>query len=164
MEKAQIIVVALAAIAFVIYRQTTPRPAARRAGLIISVALILGGLASDGAALVDPLHPVLAVTLLVSGLLVAAGLGALRATTTRVWRDPHGVAWSQGTGLTLLAWAGSIAARIAMMALTALLGVATSQGSILVFVGVTLGVQFLIVARRANALPGAAVPDAYAAR
>lgn len=83
-----------------------PRPAARRIGLIISVALVLAGLAADGTDLIDPLHPVLAVALLAVGLLVAAGLGALRAATTRVRRDRHGVAWSQGTVMTLLAWAG----------------------------------------------------------
>ncbi|WP_432929880.1 hypothetical protein ACQPZZ_06650 [Microbispora sp. CA-135349] len=164
MDKAQIVVIALAAVAFVVYRQMTPRPAARPVGLIIAVAMVLGGLASDGDKLVDPLHPVLAVTLLVAGLLVAAGLGALRAATTRVWRDQHGVAWSQGTPMTLLAWAGSIAVRVAMIFLTTVLGITSPQGSILLFIGVTLGVQFLMIARRGNALPHAAVPAARTAR
>ncbi|GGO06851.1 hypothetical protein GCM10010116_13640 [Microbispora rosea subsp. aerata] len=60
-----------------IYRQMRPRPAARRIGLIISVALVLAGLAADGTDLIDPLHPVLAVALLAVGLLVAAGPGAM---------------------------------------------------------------------------------------
>ncbi|MGW5261326.1 hypothetical protein ACWEQG_10140 [Microbispora sp. NPDC004025] len=164
MQTAQIIVIALAAVALVIYRQMTPRPAARRVGLIISAAMVLAGLAAGGDRLVDPLHPVLAVALLAAGLLVAAGLGALRAATTRVWRDQHGVAWSQGTVMTLLAWVGSIAVRVAMIFLTAVLGVTSPQASVLLFIGVTLGVQFLMVARRASALPGTAVPGVQAAR
>lgn len=164
MQTAQIIVIALAAVAFVIYRQMTPRPATRPVGFVISAVMILAGLASDGGKLVDPVHPALAVALLVAGLLVAAGLGVLRAMTTRVWRDPHGVAWSQGTAVTLLAWFGSIAVRVAMIFLAAFLGVTSPQGSVLLFIGVTLGVQFLVVARRANALPTAVAPDVQPAR
>ncbi|MEU6407527.1 hypothetical protein [Microbispora sp. NPDC046933] len=162
METAQIVVVALAVLAFVIYRQMTPRPVARPVGLFIAALMILGGL--GGGALVDPRHTALSLAVLVAELLVAAGLGVLRAMTTRVWRDRNGVAWSQGGVVTLIAWVGSIAVRVAMIALTSLLGLASSQTSVLLFVGVTLGVQFLVVARRAKALPGAPVPDVQAAR
>lgn len=59
---------------------------------------------------------------------------------------------------------GSVAVRVAMAFLTAALGVTSPEGSVLLFVGVTLGVQFLMVARRASALPGAAAPGVQTAR
>lgn len=151
METTQIVALALVVVAFVIYRQMRPRPVARPVGLIIAAVMILVGLSGGG--LVDAGHASLSIAVLVAELLVAAGLGVLRAMTTRVWRDQHGVAWSQGGVPTLIAWVGSIAVRVAMMALTSFLGLASSQSSVLLFVGVTLGVQFLVVARRANALP-----------
>ncbi|OPG07904.1 hypothetical protein [Microbispora sp. GKU 823] len=162
METAQIVVVALAVLALLIYRQMKPRPVARPVGLIIAAVMVVGGL--GGGALVDPRHTALSLAVLVAELLVAAGLGVLRAMTTRVWRDQHGVAWSQGTVTTLVAWVGSIAVRIAMIALTSLLGLASSQTSVLLFVGVTLGVQFLVVARRASALPTVPVSGVQTAR
>ncbi|TQS23904.1 hypothetical protein [Microbispora hainanensis] len=162
METTQIILIALAVVAIVIYRQMRPKPVARPLGVIIPVVMVLIGVSGGG--LVDARHTSLSVAVLVVELLVAAGLGVLRAMTTRVWRDQQGVAWSQGGVPTLVAWVGSIAVRVAMMALTSFLGIASSQNSILLFIGVTLGVQFLVVARRANALPGAAVPGAQTAR
>jgi len=162
METTQIVVISLAVVAFVIYRQMRPRPVARPVGLIIAAVMVLAGVSGGG--LVDARHTSLSIAVLVAELLVAAGLGVLRAMTTRVWRDQQGVAWSQGGVATLVAWVGSVAVRVAMMALTSFLGIASSQSSALLFVGVTLGVQFLIVARRANALPGAAVPGAQTAR
>ncbi|MEV4296204.1 hypothetical protein [Microbispora rosea] len=151
METTQIVALTLVVVAFVIYRQMRPRPVARPVVLIIAAVMILAGLGGGG--LVDAGHASLSIAVLVAELLVAAGLGVLRAMTTRVWRDQHGVAWAQGGVPTLIAWVGSIAVRVAMMALTSFLGLASSQSSVLLFVGVTLGVQFLVVARRANALP-----------
>ncbi|MEU6425804.1 hypothetical protein ABZ860_07865 [Microbispora sp. NPDC046973] len=162
METAQIVVIALAVVAFVIYRQMTPRPVARPVGLIIAAVMVVAGFGGGG--LVDPRHTALSLAVLVAELLVAAGLGVVRAMTTRVWRDRHGVAWSQGGVTTLIAWVGSIAVRVAMIALTSLLGLASSQSSVLLFVGVTLGVQFLVVARRASALPTVPVPGVQTAR
>ncbi|MFI9576524.1 hypothetical protein ACIG5D_34290 [Microbispora rosea] len=162
METTQIVALALVVVAFVIYRQMRPRPVARPVGLIIAAVMILVGLSGGG--LVDAGHASLSIAVLVAELLVAAGLGVLRAMTTRVWRDQHGVAWSQGGVPTLIAWVGSIAVRVAMMALTSFLGLASSQSSVLLFVGVTLGVQFLVVARRANALPIGPVSGIQTAR
>ncbi|GLX04106.1 hypothetical protein Misp03_10330 [Microbispora sp. NBRC 16548] len=162
METTQIVALALAVVAFVIYRQMRPRPVARPVGLIIAAVMVLAGLGGGG--LVDPRHTALSLAVLVAELLVAAGLGVLRAMTTRVWRDQHGVAWSQGGVATLIAWVGSVAVRVAMIALTSLLGLASSQTSVLLFVGVTLGVQFLVVARRASALPTVPVPGVQTAR
>jgi hypothetical protein len=51
-----------------------------------------------------------------------------------------------------------------MVALTSLLGLASAQTSVLLFVGVTLGVQFLVVARRASALPTVPVSGVQTAR
>ncbi|MBX6384976.1 MAG: hypothetical protein IRZ07_18745 [Microbispora sp.] len=164
MQTTQVIIIALAVIALVVYRQMRPRPATRPIGLILSVAMVLAGLAGDGTDLIDPHHPVLAVVLLVAELLVAAGLGALRAATTRVWRDQQGVAWAQGTVMTLVAWVGSVAVRIGMIFLSTFLGVASPESSVLLFVGVTIGVQSFVVAQRANALPNAPVSSIRTAR
>ncbi|MEU7877401.1 hypothetical protein [Microbispora bryophytorum] len=162
METTQIVGVALVVVFVMIYRQTRPRPVARPVGVIVAAAMVLAGLGGGG--LVDSRHMALSLAVLVVELLVAAGLGVLRAMTTRVWRDQRGVAWSQGGAATLIAWVGSIAVRVAMAVATSFFGLASSQSSVLLFVGVTLGVQFLVVARRASALPTVPVSGAPAAR
>ncbi|MFI6325782.1 hypothetical protein ACIBG8_50280 [Nonomuraea sp. NPDC050556] len=128
----------LAIVAFVVYRQMRTRKTDERGLLVLALALIVLG------------SPSALSSLAFSGVEVVAavGFGFLRAATVRVWRDPSGVAWSQGTLWTLAAWLSSAAARYALYGVAAQLGVATDPTAFLLFAGVTIGVQSLVVTYR----------------
>ncbi|MBP2704785.1 hypothetical protein JOL79_13275 [Microbispora sp. RL4-1S] len=149
------VVLIVAAVAFVIYRQTATRPTERRGALYVCAAMVLYSIAGGG--LVDPRHTALSVGLLAAELILAVALGAVRALTVRVWRDETGVAWARGTAWTFAAWAGSIAARVVLYALGQAAGVNQPTNALFFFVGITLGTQALLVARRGRALPAPAV-------
>ncbi|ETK33239.1 hypothetical protein MPTA5024_25530 [Microbispora sp. ATCC PTA-5024] len=158
---ANILVPAVAAAVFVIYRQTMTRPTERRGILYVAAALVVSGVAGGG--LVDSRHLALSLLLVVAELVSAVVFGVVRALTVRVWRDQTGVAWSRGTAWTLAAWAASLAARVALFAAGRVLGVASTTNSILVFVGVTIAVQALAVAWRGRSLPAPSVRPGDAA-
>ncbi|MEV5324894.1 hypothetical protein AB0K67_12125 [Nonomuraea sp. NPDC052634] len=139
-------------LAYAIYRQFKTRPADRSAVLYISLALIVFGLVSGGVLDSDYLGP--SVFMLAIEVVTAVGLGVLRAMTVRIWADAKGVAWSKGTGWTLLAWLASIAVRVAEQFAGSAMGLTVAAGGIMVFVGLTLATQSLVVSSRGRALFG----------
>lgn len=155
MEPQQIALMSVAVVVFVVYRQMMTRPTERRGILYFSGLMILAGLSGGG--LVDTRHLALGALMLIAELAFAVGFGMLRASTVRVWRDPAGTAWSKGTGWTLVAWLASLASRIALFGAGYALGLASAPMTVLLFVGVTIAVQSLLVTRRGRALPGIAV-------
>lgn len=143
-------VLVLLATAFVIFRQLATRQVGRLMAFIVPGVMIAAGVAAGG--LVDPAHAALSLALLAVELVAAVAFGAVRAATVRVWHDASGTAWSKATGLTLLAWLASIAVRVALYAAGTALGLALSTGSILLFVGLSLGAQAYLTVRRARVL------------
>lgn len=139
-------------LAYAIYRQFKTRPAHRSAVLYISLALIVYGVAAGGV--LDNDHLGASVFMLAVEVVTAVGLGILRAMTVRIWADDKGAAWSKGTGWTLLAWLGSIAVRVAEQLAGGAMGLTVAVGGIMVFVGLTLATQSLVVSARARALSG----------
>ncbi|MEV4802222.1 hypothetical protein AB0K18_19590 [Nonomuraea sp. NPDC049421] len=144
----------LLVLAFVIYRQFKTRPADRSSVLYISAVMIVIGLVSGG--LFDPHHFALSLAFLAAEAVTGVGLGILRAMTVHIWTDAQGVAWSKGTVWTLLAWLASIAVRVIEQVAGTSMGLTVTTGGILIFVGLTLATQALVVSRRVRALPGSA--------
>ncbi|MEV4173454.1 hypothetical protein [Nonomuraea sp. NPDC049709] len=161
METVQISLLVLLAVVFVIYRQTRTRPAAGTgslytAGAMIVLGLVSGGLLDSGGSgeLIDTGHLALSVTLFAVEAVAAVALGVWRSRTVRMWVDDSGVAWSKATGWTLLAWLASMATRVALYFAGVAAGLTVSTGSVLVFLGLTIGTQAYLVARRGRALTG----------
>lgn len=132
------------------WRQLTTRRV-DRPGLII-LAVVLAAIGVTGGIVERDLLS-LSVVMLVVDLVFAAGAGVVRAMSVHVWRDEHGVLWSRGTWATVLLWGGSVAGRIGLYGIGAALGLSAPFSGALLFVGVTIGVQALVVARRASRLP-----------
>lgn len=90
----------------------------------------------------------------IGSLVLAAGLGAARAFTVKVWRDPGGQLLRRGTWLTALLWVIAFAAHLGYDYLVA--GNSTGQNggnvgnaTLLLYLVVSLGVQRFIMLNRA---------------
>ncbi|MEU7740438.1 hypothetical protein [Nonomuraea sp. NPDC049158] len=141
-----------AVIIFVVYRQMMTRPTARNGIVYVSAALVALGLLTGG--LIDTAQLALSLALVAVEAIAAVVFGAVRAATVRVWMDEAGVTWSKATPLTLLAWLASVASRVGLYFAGTALGLGVSTSGILFFVGLTIGAQALLVARRGRALSG----------
>jgi hypothetical protein len=143
--------VIVAVIGLVIARQVRPRQisAGGRWWLIPAVLLVLA--IRDGG-LTDPAHRGASVALLAAELLVGAGIGLAWAGTTRVWREPDGAVWSQGTKASLAVWGVGIALRIGLYGAGAALGVHEGSGSVLLAVALTLLIRAALLVHRARAV------------
>ncbi|MFF0578102.1 hypothetical protein [Streptosporangium saharense] len=159
MEPLQIAALSLLVLALVVYRQMRTRPARSRGLLVFGLVLTVAGVYGGG--LFDMGFSVLGVAVVAVEVAMALAFGALRAWTVRVWRDADGVAWSRGTGWTLLAWLVSFAARLALFAAGGALGLAYRPAAALVFAGLTVAAQAVLVARRGRVLPGAGAVPAW---
>ncbi|MER7209705.1 hypothetical protein ABT340_21790 [Streptosporangium sp. NPDC000239] len=155
MDSLQIAVFSLVVLALVVYRQMRTRPAAGR-GLLV-FGLILTGAGVYGGGLLEESPSVLGVAVIAVEAVMAVAFGALRAWTVRVWREADGVAWARGTAWTLAAWVVSFAARLALFAAGGALGLTYRPAAALVFAGLTVAAQAVLVARRGRML-GEAVP------
>jgi FtsH-binding integral membrane protein len=145
------VVIAVAVLAYVLYRQVIPRQV--REGRLYTIPLVLLVLGVAQGHLVDPAHRSPSVVLLVAEAACALVFGAYRASTMKIWRDEKGVLWRQGTVVTVLAWVASIAARIGLAAVGTADHVKAGNGGILMFLGLTLLVQNAIVDWRAGTSP-----------
>ncbi|MEU1310532.1 hypothetical protein ABZ419_16775 [Streptomyces cinnamoneus] len=154
-------VMAVVVVALVIRRQLRTRRV-RRIGSLITPAVfgILGTLGiAFGIASVLKHHPLTAlpVVLLVASLAVAAGFGAARARTVRVWHGPQGDVLRKGTAATTGLWLASVGAHIGLglwidhAAGAGVLGTA----SLYAYLAIGLGTQNLLVRARATAAPPA---------
>lgn len=157
MESLQIAALSLVVLAFVVYRQMRTRPTQGRGLLVFGLVLTAVGVYGGGLFAMG--FSVLGIAVVAVEVVMALAFGALRARTVRVWRDVDGVAWSRGTGWTLLAWLVSFAARLALFAAGGALGLTYRPTAALVFAGLTVAAQAVLVARRGRALTGGgAVP------
>ncbi|MGH3320297.1 MAG: hypothetical protein ACRDN9_08970 [Streptosporangiaceae bacterium] len=151
----------IAAVVVVVGRQMTARRVGGRATVLplvmVGYGLYTAFLAEHPTGLVDHRHVWAGLVLLLGGIALAAALGVWRGMTMRTWRDGAGVLWRKGTRMTAVAWAASAAARVLLVFGGGyLLHIREPMGAILLTVGVTLIVQNIIVALRAErAGPGA---------
>jgi hypothetical protein len=146
------IILGLAVLALLIYRQLAARPVNAAALRFIAVLVIIGLLQTYQFLSKGHDHP-LTFAALGGSLVLAAIFGALRAGTVRVWLQ-DGQAWSQGNWLTAALWIVSLAAHLGYDLLVVHgpgargLGTAT----IVLYLAVSLGFQRVLVFRRAQRL------------
>ncbi|QKG21187.1 DUF1453 domain-containing protein [Actinomadura verrucosospora] len=154
MNTADNVLIGLAVLALVVYRQLRARPVGERGPYTVPAVLAVIGVAQGG--LLDDAHPALSVALLAGEAAAAIAFGALRAATVRLWRENDGALWRRGTGWTLAAWLVSILSRVGFLAAGHALGLTVSPSLFLVFLALTLIVQNLLVARRGRRVSGTA--------
>ena len=146
------IILGLAVLALLIYRQLAARPVNASALRLIAILVIIGIFQTYQFLSKGHDHP-LTFAALAGSLVLAAIFGALRAGTVRVWLQ-DGQAWSQGNWLTATLWIASLVAHLGYDVLLVHgpgargLGTAT----IVLYLAVTLGFQRVLVLRRAQRL------------
>lgn len=148
------VLIGLVVVAWLIYRQLQARPAKETSAARLILILGAIGVVDTVQAVKGHTLGASTVALLLVGVLVGAGFGALRAMTVKVWRASDGVAWRQGTLVTGVLWIVSLAVHFGVDALvdhtTTITGLGTA--TILIYLAVTLGVQREIVRARAAGL------------
>jgi hypothetical protein len=154
MNTADNVLIALAVLGLVLYRQLRARPVGERRLYTIPAVLAVIGVAQGG--LLDDAHPALSVALLAGELVAAVAFGVLRAVTVRLWRESDGELWRRGTGWTLAAWLVSILSRVGFLAAGHALGLKLGSNLFLVFLALTLIVQNLLVVWRGRRITGTA--------
>ena len=153
------VILGLAVLALLIYRQLSARPVNASALRLIAILVVIGLIQTYQFLSKGHNHP-LTFAALGGSLVLAAIFGALRAGTVRVWLQ-DGQPWSQGNLVTAVLWIGSLVAHLGYDVLVVHgpgargLGTAT----IILYLAVTLGFQRVLVFRRAHRLqpagPGA---------
>lgn len=142
--------VSLLVLAWILYRQVQVRPV--RTSWTLSLVLLVVGVAvlvqGGGRALGSPARVGILVALLA---LDAAGLGALRAHTVRVWRE-GGTAFRQGTWVTVALWLVGLGIHVAVDTVAGING-----SSVLLYLGVTMAAQRLALQTRVSDL--ASLPE-----
>ncbi|REK86976.1 hypothetical protein DY245_29365 [Streptomyces inhibens] len=148
-------VVLVVVVGLVIRQQLRTRPVRRIGSLIVPGVLGVAGIALGVLSVVkDHSLTALPVILLVVSLAVAAGFGAVRARTVRVWRDPQGVVLRKGTAATTGLWLASVGVHLGLglwidhVAGAGVLGTV----SLYAYLAIGLGTQNLLVRSRAAAL------------
>jgi len=146
------VILGLAVLALLIYRQLRSRPVSV-SGLRLIVILVVIGVIQTFQFL-DKHHSG-AVTYAVLGgsLVLAAVFGALRAATVKVWLQGDR-AWSNGNWLTAVLWILSLAAHLGYDAIVTPGRGSSGLGSatIVLYLAVSLGIQRVITQARANHL------------
>ncbi|MFC4913486.1 hypothetical protein [Actinomadura gamaensis] len=145
------VLVVLLVLGLVLRRQLTAQRINEAKMYTLPAILLIVGVVQGG--LIDHAHRALSVGMLAVEVVVGLLLGALRAATMRLWREPDGSLWRSGGGLTLAAWVLSIAVRLGLMGIAYALGVKTGNGNLLAFLGVSLLAQFAIIDLRSRSLP-----------
>lgn len=154
MNTADNVLIALAVLGLVLYRQLRARPVGERQLYTVPAVLAVIGLAQGG--LLDAAHPALSAALLAGEAVAAVAFGALRAVTVRLWRESDGGLWRRGTGWTVAAWLVSILSRVGFIAAGHALGLKLGSNLFLLFLALTLIVQNLLVVWRGRRVTGTA--------
>jgi hypothetical protein len=143
------ILIGLAVLAFILYRQLQARPVRDTMRLPLILAVI--GVVELARFLQHGHHGAGVAAALAGSLVIAAVFGAIRAATVHVWVD-GGQAWRQGNWLTAVLWVVSLAVHLGYDYLVDGKGSQAGLGSasLLLYFGVTFTVQRLILQARAQ--------------
>jgi hypothetical protein len=146
------IILGVAVLALLIYRQLSTRPVNASALRLIAILAIIGVLQTIQFLNKNHAHP-LTYAAIGGSLVLAAIFGALRASTVRIWLQDN-QAWSKGNWVTAALWIASLAAHLGYDVLVVHgpgargLGTAT----IVLYLAVSLGFQRALVLQRAHRL------------
>lgn len=140
------VVLTLAVLAWVLWSQLRVRPARTRQTL--SIVILMLGIASLYAwNLAHPLSHGAILLIATSLVFLAIGLGVLRAYTVRLWLE-NGQLMRQGTWLTAALWIVGIAGHFLLEGASG-----ASSASALLYLGLTLLAQGMVLRTRAARLP-----------
>jgi hypothetical protein len=146
------IVLGIAVLALVIYRQLSARPVSDSGLRIIAILAVIGLL--EASQFLQHGHAgAVTYAALAGSLVLAAAFGALRAATVRLWLQ-GGQPWTRGTWLTAGLWIAAVAAHLAYDALVTPGHGSSGVGAatVVLYLAVSLGIQRIIVLRRAHRL------------
>lgn len=143
------VLVILAVVGLVIARQLRPRVVGGGRWWVIPGLLVVLAIRGGGN-LIDPHHRDAAVALLAAELVVGAVMGAVWAATTRMWTEPDGKVWMQGTKATIAVWVLGIAVRVGLYAIAAARGIHQDSSSVMLAVAATLLIRAGMLAWRAH--------------
>lgn len=139
------LVLGLAVLALLLYRQLRPRGV--RTSPILPVVLLVLGLAElDGFAAKHPLTPLESGLLAMSLIVFAIGLAGVRAFTVRIFLE-GGRLMRQGTWVTVAIWLVAVGLHLGVDAVNGV-----GEASLLLYLGLALGTQQLVVQWRARQL------------
>lgn len=158
------IVIGLAVLVWILYRQLTPRlvKASGRAPLVLAIVGVASAFSYLNAHPVAPAD----VVAVVVGLVVAAALAWPRAMSMTLWQDAQGQWWRRGNWRTIVLWFVAIGFHFGIAALLPRLlgapagdtaGAGFEQATLTLYLAVSLGLQSWFRARR---LPAGARPTA----
>jgi hypothetical protein len=143
---------------FVLFRQVQKRSVKEDSRPVLLLALLVVGVVELVQFIGD--HPVngTGIAMLLASLVLAAGFGALRAYTVRLWRE-DGVLYRQGNALTVVLWLVAIGVHFGADLLIDHSGSAKGLSSValLLYIAVSFGVQRVVVQSRARSMAPAAL-------
>jgi hypothetical protein len=154
------VVLDVVVVVWVLYRQIQVRRVRAQVNLRLSAVLaVIGLIELISYAGHHHLSAKVVGVLVLSMLVGAGGFGAIRAATVHLWRDESGV-FRQGTWLTMALWIVSLALHFgADWWIDAWKGPSgLASVSLLLYIGITYGVQNAVVHARAQKLLAAAGP------
>ncbi len=145
------IIIGVAVLAMLIYRQLRTRPV-NASGLRLTAVIGVIGLI-EAYQFAETHHPgAVTYAALLGSLVLAAAFGVLRAATVRIWLQ-DGQPWSRGSWVTASLWIVALAAHLGYDALVAGHGTANvGDATIVLYLAVSLGIQRLVVHQRAQRL------------
>lgn len=130
---------------WILYRQVQVRPV--RTSWVVPLVLVIAGVAAltSGSGGGHRGLTATAIAVLIALLVLdAAGLGAVRALTVRLWRE-GGTVVRRGTWVTVLLWLVGLGVHLGVDAVARI-----SDSSALLYLGVTLAAQRLVLQARAG--------------
>ena len=153
------LVIGLAVLALILYRQMQVRPVKANTRLPLILAVI--GVIELTQFLQHHAHGPAVYAALLGSLALAAVLGAVRAFTVRVWVDAGGQAMRQGTWLTTVLWLVSLGVHLGYDYLVDGKGAQAGLGtaSLTLYFAVTYAVQALILQWRVQRIAATSPQD-----
>jgi hypothetical protein len=155
------LVIGLAVLGFILYRQMQVRPV--KASMRLPLILAVIGVIELGQFLQHHKHGPAVYAALVGSLVLAAVFGGIRAVTVRLWLD-GGQGMRQGTWLTLVLWLVSLGVHLGYDYLVDGKGAQAGLGtaSLTLYFAVTYAVQRVILDWRVQRIADASGPGAKA--
>ena len=152
------IVIGLAVLALLIYRQLRTRPVNASGLRIVAIIGVIGLV--EAYQFLHRHHPgAVTYAALAGSLALAAGFGVLRAATVRIWLQ-DGQPWSRGSWITASLWIVALAVHLGYDALVAGPGRDNvGAATIVLYLAVSLAIQRLIVRLRAQRLQSGSVQN-----
>jgi hypothetical protein len=146
------VILGLAVLALLIYRQLSARPVNASALRLIAILVAVGVIQTYQFLSKNHSHP-LTYAAIGGSLVLATVFGWLRANTVRIWLQ-DGQAWSKGDWLTAVLWIASLVAHLGYDILVVhdpgVRGLGTA--TIVLYLAVSLGFQRVLVMQRAHRL------------